>query len=319
MATDVSPARIVVAGSLTRERALALQRAADALLLLASPTPHPAPQLQAVRVPGRGTADPGARRRHRGGAGGRRGWAARWCRPTTWRRSSRRCAGSSPASCGRRTRPPARPTPIPPPPSAWPRSPKARWRRPAPAALPILDVDGDPPDGEARRPRGRRQAGRRRPGPTNRPRRSKRTCTATSPRSSAPTTSAGSPTRGSRSSASTTPTTFAPGLEERLGEPGEYPFTRGIHPGMYRDRLWTMRQYAGYATAEETNRRYRYLIEHGSTGLSMAFDLPDPARPRLGRAAVPRRGRAAPGSRSTRSRTCGSASTRSRSTRSRPR
>jgi methylmalonyl-CoA mutase N-terminal domain/subunit len=66
----------------------------------------------------------------------------------------------------------------------------------------------------------------------------------------------------------------APGLEQRLGAPGEYPFTRGIHPGMYRDRLWTMRQYAGYATAEETNRRYRYLIEHGSTGLSMAFDLP---------------------------------------------
>jgi methylmalonyl-CoA mutase N-terminal domain/subunit len=66
----------------------------------------------------------------------------------------------------------------------------------------------------------------------------------------------------------------APGLDERLGVPGEYPFTRGIHPGMYRDRLWTMRQYAGYATAEETNRRYRYLIEHGSTGLSMAFDLP---------------------------------------------
>ncbi|HSI81373.1 MAG TPA: methylmalonyl-CoA mutase family protein [Solirubrobacterales bacterium] len=66
----------------------------------------------------------------------------------------------------------------------------------------------------------------------------------------------------------------APGLSERLGEPGSYPYTRGIHPGMYRDRLWTMRQYAGYATAEETNRRYRYLIEHGSTGLSMAFDLP---------------------------------------------
>jgi methylmalonyl-CoA mutase, N-terminal domain len=66
----------------------------------------------------------------------------------------------------------------------------------------------------------------------------------------------------------------APGLDERLGEPGEFPYTRGIHPGMYRDRLWTMRQYAGYATAEETNRRYRYLIEHGSTGLSMAFDLP---------------------------------------------
>ncbi len=64
------------------------------------------------------------------------------------------------------------------------------------------------------------------------------------------------------------------GLEQRVGEPGSYPYTRGIHDGMYRDRLWTMRQYAGYATAEETNRRYRYLIEHGSTGLSMAFDLP---------------------------------------------
>ena len=66
----------------------------------------------------------------------------------------------------------------------------------------------------------------------------------------------------------------APSLEERLGEPGEYPFTRGIHPDMYRSRTWTMRQYAGYATAQETNERFRYLIEHGSTGLSMAFDLP---------------------------------------------
>jgi methylmalonyl-CoA mutase, N-terminal domain len=64
------------------------------------------------------------------------------------------------------------------------------------------------------------------------------------------------------------------GLEQRLGEPGEYPFTRGIHPDMYRSRVWTMRQYAGYATAKETNERFRYLIEHGSTGLSMAFDLP---------------------------------------------
>ena len=63
-------------------------------------------------------------------------------------------------------------------------------------------------------------------------------------------------------------------LEERLGEPGEYPFTRGIHPEMYRSRRWTMRQYAGYATAQETNIRYRYLLEKGSTGLSMAFDLP---------------------------------------------
>ncbi|SEH11618.1 acyl-CoA mutase large subunit family protein [Thermoleophilum album] len=65
-----------------------------------------------------------------------------------------------------------------------------------------------------------------------------------------------------------------PDLDEKLGMPGEFPFTRGIHPDMYRKRLWTMRQYAGYATARETNQRFRYLIEHGSTGLSMAFDLP---------------------------------------------
>ena len=63
-------------------------------------------------------------------------------------------------------------------------------------------------------------------------------------------------------------------LEERLGKPGEYPFTRGVHPEMYRSRRWTMRQYAGYASAKETNERFQYLIEHGSTGLSMAFDLP---------------------------------------------
>jgi methylmalonyl-CoA mutase N-terminal domain/subunit len=63
-------------------------------------------------------------------------------------------------------------------------------------------------------------------------------------------------------------------LPERLGVPGEYPFTRGVHGEMYRSRLWTMRQYAGYATATETNVRYKYLLEHGSTGLSMAFDLP---------------------------------------------
>src|SRR4051794_14214588 len=66
----------------------------------------------------------------------------------------------------------------------------------------------------------------------------------------------------------------APGLQERLGEPGEPPFTRGIHEGMYRDRTWTMRQYAGYASAKESNERYRYLLSKGSTGLSMAFDLP---------------------------------------------
>jgi methylmalonyl-CoA mutase, N-terminal domain len=59
-----------------------------------------------------------------------------------------------------------------------------------------------------------------------------------------------------------------------LGEPGEYPFTRGIHAEMYRKRPWTIRQYAGYATAKESNERYRYLLSHGGTGLSMAFDLP---------------------------------------------
>src|SRR5438874_1706535 len=59
-----------------------------------------------------------------------------------------------------------------------------------------------------------------------------------------------------------------------LGEPGEFPYTRGIHPGMYRRQTWTMRQYAGYASAKESNERYRYLLSKGSTGLSMAFDLP---------------------------------------------
>ncbi len=61
---------------------------------------------------------------------------------------------------------------------------------------------------------------------------------------------------------------------EKLGFPGQPPHTRGLHPTMYRARLWTMRQYAGYATAEESNRRYRYLLEQGQTGLSVAFDLP---------------------------------------------
>jgi methylmalonyl-CoA mutase N-terminal domain/subunit len=61
---------------------------------------------------------------------------------------------------------------------------------------------------------------------------------------------------------------------EKLGFPGEYPFTRGVQPSMYRGRFWTMRQYAGYATAQESNRRYRYLLEQGQTGLSVAFDLP---------------------------------------------
>jgi len=61
---------------------------------------------------------------------------------------------------------------------------------------------------------------------------------------------------------------------EAVGYPGEYPFTRGIQPTMYRGRLWTMRQYAGFASAEESNERYRYLLEQGQTGLSVAFDLP---------------------------------------------
>ncbi|MGE5357704.1 MAG: methylmalonyl-CoA mutase [Bacteroidales bacterium] len=61
---------------------------------------------------------------------------------------------------------------------------------------------------------------------------------------------------------------------DKLGFPGEYPFTRGVQPTMYRGRFWTMRQYAGFGTAEESNRRYKYLLEQGTTGLSVAFDLP---------------------------------------------
>ena len=61
---------------------------------------------------------------------------------------------------------------------------------------------------------------------------------------------------------------------EDVGLPGEFPFTRGIQPTMYRGRLWTMRQYAGFGSAEDTNRRYKYLLDHGQTGLSVAFDLP---------------------------------------------
>ncbi|HKI92832.1 MAG TPA: methylmalonyl-CoA mutase family protein [Gaiellaceae bacterium] len=62
--------------------------------------------------------------------------------------------------------------------------------------------------------------------------------------------------------------------EGDLGDPGEFPFTRGVYPSMYRGRLWTMRQFAGFGTAEETNARFRYLLEHGQTGLSTAFDMP---------------------------------------------
>jgi methylmalonyl-CoA mutase, N-terminal domain len=62
--------------------------------------------------------------------------------------------------------------------------------------------------------------------------------------------------------------------EEKLGLPGEFPFTRGVYPSMYRGRLWTMRQFAGFGTAEETNERFRYLLDHGQHGLSTAFDMP---------------------------------------------
>jgi methylmalonyl-CoA mutase N-terminal domain/subunit len=63
-------------------------------------------------------------------------------------------------------------------------------------------------------------------------------------------------------------------LNQDLGLPGEYPFTRGVHPSMYRSKLWTMRQYAGFGTAEDSNKRYRFLLSQGQTGLSVAFDLP---------------------------------------------
>ena len=84
--------------------------------------------------------------------------------------------------------------------------------------------------------------------------------------------------------------------QEQLGYPGEYPFTRGVQPNMYRGRLWTMRQYSGYASASETNQRFRYLLDEGQTGLSVAFDLPtqngfdsdhDLAKGEVGKVGVP--------------------------------
>jgi methylmalonyl-CoA mutase N-terminal domain/subunit len=71
-----------------------------------------------------------------------------------------------------------------------------------------------------------------------------------------------------------TPSNDDPDYMDKLGFPGEYPFTRGVQPTMYRGRLWTMRQYAGFASAADSNARYRYLLEQGQTGLSVAFDLP---------------------------------------------
>jgi len=61
---------------------------------------------------------------------------------------------------------------------------------------------------------------------------------------------------------------------QQIGFPGDYPYTRGVHPTMHRGRLWTMRMFAGFGTAEETNARFKYLLEQGQTGLSAAFDLP---------------------------------------------
>src|SRR4249919_1620821 len=71
-----------------------------------------------------------------------------------------------------------------------------------------------------------------------------------------------------------TPDAAAFDYERDLGYPGLYPYTRGVYPSMYRGRLWTMRQFAGFGTAEETNVRFRYLLDHGQTGLSTAFDMP---------------------------------------------
>ena len=115
-----------------------------------------------------------------------------------------------------------------------------------------------------------------------------------------------------------TPDTTPVDNERDLGYPGEPPYTRGIYPSMYRGRVWTMRQFAGFGTAEETNARFRYLLAHGQTGLSTAFDMPtlmglDSDHPR----AEGEVGRGA--SRSTRSRTWRRSSAASRSARSRRR
>ena len=71
-----------------------------------------------------------------------------------------------------------------------------------------------------------------------------------------------------------TPDTVAIDYDRDLGYPGAFPFTRGVYPSMYRGKLWTMRQFAGFGTAQETNARFRYLLDHGQTGLSTAFDMP---------------------------------------------
>ena len=306
MGTDVSPARIVVAGSLPARAAArpsALGRRAAAARLAPA---LPAPQLQALRVPGRGTADPGAGRGHRGRAGGRRGWAARWCRrddvpaivEALRTRSCRRRAARRPTpSAVEAYSYPGRPR------SAWPRSRRdgplvaarsaaasgLRPRRPCPRRI----LGGRWRPARRRSPLDRRTAdgtpatGR----PTSRP----RSVDEDLHRYIAPMVGPDDERRFTDSGIEIERLYDAddvgPGLEERLGEPGEYPFTRGIHPGMYRDRLWTMRQYAGYATRRGDQPPLplpdRARLDRALDGLRPA----DPARSRLGRAAVRRRGR----------------------------
>ena len=71
-----------------------------------------------------------------------------------------------------------------------------------------------------------------------------------------------------------TPDDTSTDFDRDLGWPGQYPYTRGVHPSMYRGRLWTMRQFAGFGTARESNERFKFLLDHGQTGLSVAFDFP---------------------------------------------
>ena len=97
--------------------------------------------------------------------------------------------------------------------------------------------------------------------------------------------------RATRSSRSTARRTLPADPEEKIGSPGEYPFTRGPYPSMYRGRLWTMRQFAGFGTVEETNERFHYLLDHGQTGLSTAFDMPTLMGYDSDHDAQPRRGR----------------------------
>jgi methylmalonyl-CoA mutase N-terminal domain/subunit len=82
------------------------------------------------------------------------------------------------------------------------------------------------------------------------------------------------PVRELYTAADLTPGAGSGAADDTIGQPGEYPYTRGIHSSMYRGRLWTMRQFAGFGTSEETNERFHYLLEHGQTGLSTAFDMP---------------------------------------------